>query len=72
MLKFHINIIKFSIFTNKNSQSDTFYSKSKNTIVKIALKNFLRADVFFWSNFTLFVSFTLMYFLSALGKQAEV
>ena len=40
MLKFHIIIIKFSIFTNKNSQSDTFFPKLKNTIVKIDLKNF--------------------------------
>ena len=40
MLKFHIIIIKFSIFTNKNSQSDTFFPKSKNTIVKIDIKSF--------------------------------
>ena len=40
MLKFHITIIKFSIFTNKNSQSDTFFPKLKNTIVKIHIKSF--------------------------------
>ena len=40
MLKFHIIIIKFSIFTNKNSQSDTFFPKLKNTIVKIDIKSF--------------------------------
>ena len=40
MLKFHIIIIKFSIFTNKNSQNDTFFPKLKNTIVKIDIKNF--------------------------------
>ena len=37
---FHIIIIKFSIFTNKNSQSDTFYPKLENTIVKIDIKSF--------------------------------
>ena len=40
MLKFHIIIIKFSIFTNKNSESDTFFPKLKNTIVKIDIKSF--------------------------------
>ena len=40
MLKFHIIIIKFSIFTNKNSQSDEFFPKLKNTIVKIDIKSF--------------------------------
>ena len=40
MLKFHIIIIKFSIFTNKNSQSDTFFPKLKNSIVKIDLKSY--------------------------------
>ena len=40
MLKFHIIIIKFSIFTNKNSQSDKFLPKLKNTIVKIDIKSF--------------------------------
>ena len=40
MLKFHIIIIKFSIFTNKYSQSDTFFPKLKNTIVKIDIKSF--------------------------------
>ena len=40
MLKVHIIIIKFSIFTNKNSQSDTFFPKLKNTIVKIGIKSF--------------------------------
>ena len=40
MLKFHIIIIKFSIFSNKNSQSDTFFPKLKNTIVKIDIKSF--------------------------------
>ena len=40
MLKFHIIIIKISIFTNKNSQSDTFFPKLKNTIVKIDIKSF--------------------------------
>ena len=40
MLKFHIIIIKFSIFTNKNYQSDTFFPKFKNTTVKIDIKSF--------------------------------
>ena len=40
MLKFHIIIIKFSIFTYKNSQIDTFFPKLKNTIVKIDKKSF--------------------------------
>ena len=40
MLKFHIIIIKFSIFTNKNSQSDTFFPNLKNTIVQIDIKSF--------------------------------
>ena len=40
MLKFHIIIINFSIFTNKNSQSDTFFPKLKNTIIKIDIKSF--------------------------------
>ena len=40
MLKFHIIIIKFSIFTDKNSQSDTFFPKLKSTIVKIDIKGF--------------------------------
>ena len=40
MLKFNIIIIKFSIFTNKNSQSDTFFPKLKTTIVKIDIKSF--------------------------------
>ena len=40
MLKFHIIIIKFSIVTNKNSQSNTFFPKLKNTIVKIDTKSF--------------------------------
>ena len=40
MLKFHIIIRKFSIFTNKNSQSDTFFPTLKNTIVKIDIKSF--------------------------------
>ena len=40
MLKFHIIIMKFSIFTNKNSQSDMFFPKLKNTIVKIDIKSF--------------------------------
>ena len=40
MLKFHIIIIKFSIWTNNNSQSDTFFPKLKNTILKIDIKSF--------------------------------
>ena len=40
MLKFHIIIIKLSIFTNKDSQSDTFFPKLKNTIEKIDIKSF--------------------------------
>ena len=40
MLKFHIIIIKFSIFINKNPQSDTFFPELKNTIVKIYIKSF--------------------------------
>ena len=40
MLKFHIIIINFSIFTDKNSQSDTFFPKLKNTVVKIDIKSF--------------------------------
>ena len=47
MLKFHIIIIKFSIFTNKNSQSDTFFPKLKNTIVKIDIKSFSVYHLFF-------------------------
>ena len=30
----------YSILTNKNSQSDTFFPKLKNTIVKIDIKSF--------------------------------
>ena len=33
-------IIKFSIFTEKNFQSDTFFPELKNTIVKIDVKCF--------------------------------
>ena len=33
-------IIKFGIFTNKNSQNDTYFPKLKNTIVKIDIKSF--------------------------------
>ena len=33
-------IIKFSVFTNKNSQSDTFFPKLKNTILKIDIESF--------------------------------
>ena len=40
ILKFHINLQKFSIFTDKNSQSDTFFLKLKNTILKIDIKSF--------------------------------
>ena len=40
ILKFHIILLKFSIFTNKNSQSYTFFPKLKNTIVKIDIKSF--------------------------------
>ena len=47
MLKFHIIIIKFSIFINKNSQSDTFCPKLKNTIVKIDIKSFSVYDKFY-------------------------
>ena len=39
MLKFHIIIIKFSFFTNKNPQSDTFFPELKNTMVKIDIKS---------------------------------
>ena len=39
MLKFHIIIIKFGIFNDKNSESDTFFPKLKNTIVKIDIKS---------------------------------
>ena len=39
MLKFHIIIIKFSIFTKKNSQSDRVFPKLKNTIVKNDVKS---------------------------------
>ena len=49
MLKFHIIIIKFSIFTNKNSQSDTFFPKLKNTIVKIDIKSFSVQNISFVS-----------------------
>ena len=49
MLKFHIIIIKFSIFTKKNSQSDTFFPKLKNTIVKIDIKSF---SVWLWGVMT--------------------
>ena len=40
MLNFHIIIIKFSIFADKNSESDTFFPKLKNTIVRIDIKSF--------------------------------
>ena len=40
MLKFHSIIIKVSIFTNKNSQSDMFFPKLKSTMVKIDIKSF--------------------------------
>ena len=40
MLKFHIIIIKFSNFTDKNSESDTFFPKLKNTIVRIDIQSF--------------------------------
>ena len=40
MLKFYIIIMRFSIFTEKNSQSDMFFPKLKNTIVKIYIKSF--------------------------------
>ena len=49
MLKFHIIIIKFSIFINKNSQSDTFFPKLINTIVKIHIKSF---SVYVLGNFS--------------------
>ena len=48
MLKFHIIIIKFSIFTNKNSQRDTFFPKLKNTIIKIDIKSFSVQVLEFW------------------------
>ena len=37
---FHIILLKFDIFTDKNCQSDTFFPKLKNTIVKIDIKSF--------------------------------
>ena len=40
MLKFHIIIRKFSIFTEQNSQSDMFFPELKNTIVKSDIKSF--------------------------------
>ena len=39
-LKFHIIPLKFSIFTDKNSQSDIFVPELKNTLVKIDIKSF--------------------------------
>ena len=45
MLKFHIIIIKFSIFTNKNAQSDKFFPKLKKTIVKINIKSFFVYEI---------------------------
>ena len=39
---FYIIIIKFSIFTDKKTQSDTFFPESKNTIAKNWYKKFLR------------------------------
>ena len=38
MVKLRFSFLKRSIFTDKNSQSDTFVIKLKNTLVKI-LKN---------------------------------
>ena len=46
ILKFHIILLKFSIFTNKNFQSDTFFPKLKNTMVKIDIKSF---SVQYWN-----------------------
>ena len=51
MLKFHVIIIKFSIFTNKNSQSDTFFPKLKNAIVKIDIKSFSVQGVDYFHSF---------------------
>ena len=53
MLKFHIIIIKFSIFTDKNSQSDTFFPKLKNTIIKIDIKSFSVQYTCFWKEMLL-------------------
>ena len=53
MRKFHIIIIKFSIFTHKNSQSDTFFPKLKNTMVKIDIKSFF-AWKYIYNNSTIF------------------
>ena len=46
MLKFHIIIIKFSIFTDKNSQSDPFFPKLKKYYSKNLYKQFLRVYLF--------------------------
>ena len=53
MLKFHTIIIKFSIFTNKNSQSDMFFPNLKNTIVKIDIKSFSVYSAFVFISFQL-------------------
>ena len=66
MLKFHIIIIKFSIFTKKNSQSDTFFSKLKNTIVKIDMKSFSVYDVFCRKDKLPFIIIILEYFFKLL------
>ena len=76
MLKFHIIIIKFSIFTDKNSQSDTFFPNLKNSIVKIDIKSFsvclapkIQFSYYFLDkltycnyNFLLHVVWVIMYF----------
>ena len=38
--KFHTILLKFSIFTDKNSQSYMFVSNLKNALVKIDIKSF--------------------------------
>ena len=50
-MEFHIIIIKFSIFTDKNSLSDTSFPKLKNTIVKIDINSFsvyARESIFYY------------------------
>ena len=67
MLKFHIIIIKFSIFSKKNSQSDTFFPKLKKTIVKIDIKSF---SVCTW-NWIKFLTWHILTFFQKLTFRYE-
>ena len=49
LINIHMIIIKFSIYTKKNSQSDTFFPKLKKNCSKNWYKKFLRVKGFFIS-----------------------